>query len=95
MKKKEMTRLALFGIATGVLMASQSGIEALENSHAINMDYVLAKPSCKAHGGCGGTLTATRDFDDKAKQDLDDEDVENNEDLPNIQEAKVNQTKND
>lgn len=63
MKKNEIRKLALLGMAAGVLMANQPEIEAIENDKSINMDYVLAKPSCKAHGGCGG-LTASREVND-------------------------------
>ncbi|HEV8051712.1 MAG TPA: hypothetical protein VGP47_04390 [Parachlamydiaceae bacterium] len=59
MKKIELKKMALLGLATGVLLTTGSGIQA-ENFNTIDLDYVLAKPSCKAHGGCGG-LTASRD----------------------------------
>lgn len=59
MKKKDFKRLAFLGMATGALVA-QSGVEAAENNcSCINLDHVVAKPSCKAHGGCAG-LTADR-----------------------------------
>lgn len=76
MKKNHIKKLAFLGMATGALIA-QSGIEAAEsNNSSINLDYVLAKPSCKAHGGCGG-LTADRDHKSTMYQD-DDEIVDPN-----------------
>jgi hypothetical protein len=70
MKKTEIKRLAFLGMATGALMA-QTGIGAVESGHSsINLEYVLAKPSCKAHGGCGG-LTADRDRNKTMYQDED------------------------
>lgn len=60
MKKKDLKRLAFLGIASGVLVTQPTGMEAIESHiRSINLDYVLAKPSCKAHGGCAG-LTAER-----------------------------------
>lgn len=68
MKKNDFKRFALMGVATGVLL-TQSGVEAIENNNApIDLDYVLAKPSCKAHGGCGG-LTADSDRNNTTYQD--------------------------
>lgn len=68
MKKNDFKRFALMGVATGVLL-TQSGVEAIENNNSpIDLDYVLAKPSCKAHGGCGG-LTANRDKTNTTYQD--------------------------
>lgn len=61
MKKTKLKKLALLGLAAGVLFATETGIQADENTSHIDLDYVLAKPSCKAHGGCGG-LTASRDI---------------------------------
>lgn len=94
MKKNEMKRLALLGITAGVLMANQSGLEALENENSIDLEHMIAKPKCKAHGGCGG-LTASRDLNssliqddeelnsqDDENQDVDDTDhSKNHEDL--------------
>lgn len=60
MKKIEMKQLALLGIAAGVLTGTQATVEATENENSINLEHVIAKPKCKAHGGCGG-LTASRD----------------------------------
>src|SRR4051812_27805955 len=60
MKKNELKKLALLGLSAGVLLATESGVQA-DDSNPINLEYVLAKPSCKAHGGCGG-LTALRDI---------------------------------
>lgn len=78
MKSKEMKRLALMGIAVGILAANQQGFEAAE-INSIDLDYVLAKPSCKAHGGCGG-LTAYREVNNKDRQDQNKEDANSDED---------------
>ncbi|MEI8365725.1 MAG: hypothetical protein WCF65_04820 [Parachlamydiaceae bacterium] len=61
MKSLQMKNLALFGVAAGLFSVGSSGVEATQESNVINLDYVMAKPSCKAHGGCGGDLVATRD----------------------------------
>lgn len=76
MKKNELKRLALLGMAAGALMANQP-VQASENG--IDIEHMIAKPKCKAHGGCGG-LTASRDLNNAAIQndeelDGEDEDV--------------------
>jgi hypothetical protein len=71
MKKIEMKKLALLGIAAGVLTGTQATIQAAENENSINLEHVIAKPKCKAHGGCGG-LTASRDVPPADEESLDD-----------------------
>jgi len=77
MNKEEMKRLALFGLAAGALMTTLSGPEALADENTIDLQYVIAKPKCKAHGGCGG-LTASRDLN-SSSEDNDEEDDEDDE----------------
>jgi hypothetical protein len=77
MKNGKMKTFALLGLSAGVLMA-QAGLEAQEVHQPINLDYVLAKPGCKAHG-CGG-LTADRDMENTKKypkKDANDKSKEN------------------
>lgn len=81
MKKKELKKLALLGLSAGILLAPEAGIQA-DESNPINLEYVLAKPSCKAHGGCGG-LTASRDVTGVEK-----EDAEEPEDADDAKKAK-------
>lgn len=69
MKNKELQRLALLGIAAGVLATGQGGLEATCDGSVIDIEHCIAKPKCKAEGGCGG-LTASRDL---RNQDVDDE----------------------
>lgn len=79
MKNRKIKTFALLGLSAGVLMA-QSGVEAEEVHQPINLDYVLAKPKCKAHG-CGG-LTAERDLENAKKypkKDADDKSKEHSE----------------
>ena len=64
MKNKKMKQLILLGISAGIFMAEQQGLEAVDSNGSIDLNYVLAKPSCKAHGGCGG-LTANRDVNNE------------------------------
>ena len=71
-----MRKLALLGITAGVLMANQPVIEASEEKSATGLEHMIAKPKCKAHGGCGG-LTASRD--QKTDEELDSEDEEIND----------------
>jgi hypothetical protein len=72
MKKKELCRLALLGMIAGSVAAGQPGLEATFDENVIDMEHVIAKPKCKAHGGCGG-LTASRSRNN--------EDVQNEESL--------------
>lgn len=88
MKNKELKKLALLGLAAGVLL-STSGIQAEEEEYHIDLDYVLAKPSCKAHGGCGG-LTASRDVYNSVK----DEEAEEADDAEEQNVAPKTNTKN-
>lgn len=62
-----MKKLAFLGLSAGVLLTNQSPLEA----DAINLDYVIAKPSCSAHSGCGG-LTAAREVEN-TKYDVEEE----------------------
>lgn len=80
MKKKEISKLALLGLTAGILLNTTS-IEALETeSNTINLDYVLAKPKCKAHGGCGG-FTAERNVKhDQYEDEEEDDDTKTNDD---------------
>lgn len=76
MKRNEMRKLALLGMAAGLLAINQSGLEAAADENSINLDYVIAKPSCKAHGGC--SVTAMRDVNTDEAQD--EEELEEEED---------------
>lgn len=79
MKKNEWRRLALLGMAAGVFAAGQTGVEAAFDEPSIDLEHALAKPKCKAHGGCGG-LTASRDLrnenvDDEESLDGDEDEI--------------------
>lgn len=74
MKKNELKKLALLGLSAGVLLGTQSGVQA-DESNPIDLQYVLAKPSCKAHGGCGG-LTASRDINNTDKEEAEEAEEE-------------------
>lgn len=78
MKKTELKKLALLGLAAGVLLTTESKVQADENTSCIDLDYVLAKPSCKAHGGCGG-LTASRDIHNSDKEEMEEAEAEDGE----------------
>lgn len=78
MKSKEMRKLALMGIAAGIISITPTDIEANQNGNTIDLDYVIAKPKCSAHGGCGG-LTATREINPGAYDDADLDDVDDGE----------------
>lgn len=81
MKKEDLKKLALLGLAAGVLLGSPSEIQASEadEDYHIDLDYVLAKPSCKAHGGCGG-LTASRDVYNSDKEEAEEAQAEDADD---------------
>lgn len=81
MNTKEMRKLALLGIAAGVIsMSNTAELQATLDANIIDMDYVIAKPKCEAHGGCGG-LTAYRTTPvNSAYADKDDEGDDNSED---------------
>lgn len=72
MKKNELRKLALLGLSAGVLLGTQ--VQA-DESNPIDLQYVLAKPSCKAHGGCGG-LTASRDINNGDKEEAEEAEAE-------------------
>lgn len=79
MKNNEMKKLALLAITAGLLATTQAEIEATESERSIvDLEYVLAKPSCKAHGGCGG-LTASSEHN-PAVTIHEDEELESQED---------------
>lgn len=61
MNKRELRHLAILGVAAGVLAAGQTNLEAVFDESVIDIEQCIAKPKCKAHGGCGG-LTASRDL---------------------------------
>lgn len=81
MNKKELCRLALLGMIAGSVAAGQTGLEAAYDASVIDMEHMIAKPKCKAHGGCGG-LTASRNLRNEDVQDeesLDDDEDEADE----------------
>lgn len=78
MNKEEMKKLALLGLAAGAIMSTLSAPEAFADENVIDLQYVIAKPKCKAHGGCGG-LTASRDMN-ASMEDNDEEDDEEEDD---------------
>lgn len=75
MKSKRMKNLAFLGIAAGLISLESVGAEANVDASKIDLDYVIAKPKCSAHGGCGG-LTAYREITPGAYDDADLEDVD-------------------
>lgn len=56
MKKKDLNRLALFGIASGLMAVCQNSANASEPSPAesINLNLLLAEHKCKGPNGCPG-----------------------------------------
>ena len=79
MKRKELQRLALLGVAAGVMSMGQPTLEAVFDETIIDVEHCIAKPKCKAHGGCGG-LTASRDLrnenvDDEESLDGDEDEI--------------------
>jgi len=60
MKTKKMKKLALMGAAAGLLSINQGSLVADQTMSSLDLDYVIARASCKAHGRCGGDL-AERD----------------------------------
>ena len=74
MKKNHLKKVAFLGLSAGALMTNQSTLEA----DAINLDYVLAKPACKASAGCGG-LTAAREVEN-TKYDIQNSDTDTDTD---------------
>lgn len=79
MNKDEMKKLALLGLAAGALMGTLSSPEVMADENTIDLQYVLAKPKCKAHGGCGG-LTASRELNSSAEDNDEDDDEDDDED---------------
>jgi hypothetical protein len=80
MKKEDLKKLALLGLAAGALFATESAIHADgDDDYHIDLDYVLAKPSCKAHGGCGG-LTASRDIYNADKEEAEEAEAQDADD---------------
>ena len=70
MKKTEMHRLALLGLTAGIIALSQNSLEGFENHQSIDMNLLIAKPSCKNSDSCGsatelapkiGSSTSTKD----------------------------------
>jgi hypothetical protein len=80
MNKYELKRLALLGMTAGIFMSNPVEIEAMQDDATIDLNYVLAKPKCKAHGGCGG-LTASRDVNDASTADAEEEDDADGEEI--------------
>jgi len=74
-----MKKLALMGIAAGIISTGTDTLEATQNGNFINLDNVIAKPSCKAHGGCGGTV-ASRDIESVNLDNEEDDDDDSEED---------------
>lgn len=84
MKRREFTRMALLGMASG-LMAFGQGLEGMESS-SLDVQNLIARPACKGKGGCGG-FTAERDVHDKASDDEEEEEEDENEDNHDADEA--------
>lgn len=78
MKAKQLRALALLGMTAGIL-GMDVGLEAYQDEHRIDLNYVLAKPKCKAQGGCGG-LIAERDSNRSLRDEMDDDEEENGDD---------------
>ncbi len=67
MKKSKLTKLALLGMAGGVLAAAQPSLEGVQDNNSIDIQHLIAMPKCAAHG-CA-SLTADSDAPTKASDD--------------------------
>jgi hypothetical protein len=70
MRKRELTRLALLGLASGCMALCSGVVEAEEAS--FDAQQMMAKKGCKGEGGCAG-LTASNDKHADADEELDEE----------------------
>lgn len=75
MNKNELKKLALLGMTAGALMNPLLDTQVQADEPVIDLQYVLAKPKCAAHGGCGG-LTASRDLTNPVDDEVEDEEEE-------------------
>ncbi len=53
MKKKEFSKIALLGLASGLAMLSQNSLVGIEDHNSLNMEHLIAKATCKNLDGCG------------------------------------------
>lgn len=77
MKKRDLSKLALLGLTAGVMVAGQTGVEAIQEGVSFDVNSLLAKPHCKGKNGCGGFM-AERDVAPTA-QESKSEDEDNDE----------------
>jgi len=72
MKKRELTRLALLGMASGMIAVCTGSVEAEEAS--FDAQYMMAKKGCKGEGGCAGmTAALDKPISSHDADDLDEE----------------------
>jgi len=96
MKKNDFRKLALLGIAGGIIAVGQPGIEAMQDGNSIDLQYLIAKPKCASHG-CAGVLgdKDTSETDEDLDDDSDSDDIDSGV-LPPVKQpvkAKVNPAK--
>lgn len=72
MKNKEIRKLALLGMVSGLVAMGQPGVEAAQDMNGIDAQHMLAKPGCGAHG-CGSVAESDTPKADQ-NADLDDSD---------------------
>lgn len=81
MKRHEFRKLALMGMMSGLTALGQNGAEAAIDLNSSDMQHMIAKPSCAAHG-CAG-IVAERDVttsEANADADMDDDDTDGDKD---------------
>ena len=93
MKKCQLTKLALFGMASGLIAIGQPGLEAADDN-SIDIQYLMAKPKCAAHG-CAD-LVAEREMSEASEdQDMDDTSEAADDEDTDEEENKADNKKND
>lgn len=66
MKKRDLYKLTLLGLSSGLMMLSQNTLSGYEDNSPQDMQNLLAKPSCKAADGCGAP---GEDSEEEPKED--------------------------
>lgn len=93
MKKLELKRLAILGLTGGVIALSQTSLEGISDYQSIDMQHLIAKPSCKNNESCGGSepsppKKSTKNTEKSTKKEVKDKDLKDEQEIKDDKETK-------